>query len=556
MRVLGIHVGHDSSAALVEDGRIVAAVAEERLVRVKHYAGVPIRAIDYCLRVGNLRPNELDAVALASTQPSPLLGLVLDRLDDGRRLAARARDLAGVPGATPPLYVPRFIVPASVPVVCVDHHLAHAASAYYTSGRSERQLVVTLDGAGDGHSTCIWRGDGGRLEPLLQLDQRASLGWFYGAVTEGLGWWHGDGEGKTMGLAAYGDAGPCHGALDRFRPKFAGGDLVEPHQLGQPAAWTDRGAVHWHLPSAAAIRELAAVHGGAAVAAEAQRVLEEQALALIVPWLEREEVDALSCAGGVFLNVKLNQRMWATGRLRDHHVFPDAGDSGIAAGAALYVSFSGAPSQPFWPLGNLALGPDYTNDEIRRLLEERHLPFRSVVEPSGEAARLLAEGKVVGWFQGRSEAGPRALGHRSILMAARPASNKDLLNARVKRREAFRPYCPSLVAAARDRYLVGARDDPFMTTAFDVRADAQSRVPAVVHVDGTARPQIVHREREPQFWQLISQYGDIAGDPLVLNTSLNAGGEPLAVSPQDAIRCFFDSGMDALVMGELVLEKR
>jgi carbamoyltransferase len=556
MRVLGLHVGHDSSAALVEDGRIVAAVAEERLVRVKHYAGVPIRAIDYCLRARNLRPNELDAVALASTQPSPLVDSILDRLDAGRRLGGRARDLARIPGATPPLYVPRFVVPASVAVVCVDHHLAHAASAYYTSGRSERQLVVTLDGAGDGHSTCIWRGDGGRLAPLLQLDQQASLGWFYGAVTEALGWWHGDGEGKTMGLAAYGGAALCRGALDRFHPKFAAGDLLEPHQLGQPAAWTDRGAVHWHLPAAAAIREIVALHGGAGVAAEAQRVLEEQALALIVPWLDREEVDALSCAGGVFLNVKLNQRLWATGRLRYHHVFPDAGDSGLAAGAALYVSFSASPSRSFGTLESLALGPEFTNDEIRRLVEERRLPFRSVPDPSTDAARLLAEGKVVGWFQGRSEAGPRALGHRSILMAARPASNKDLLNARVKRREAFRPYCPSLVASARDRYLVGARDDPFMTTAFDVRTDARSRIPAVVHVDGTARPQIVHRERNPQFWALIERYADLAGDPVVLNTSLNAGGEPLAVSPQDAIRCFFDSGMDALVMGELVLEKR
>src|SRR5262249_54393931 len=154
------------------------------------------------------------------------------------------------------------------------------------------------------------------------------------------------------------------------------------------------------------------------------------------------------------------------------------------------------------------------------------------------------EGKVVGWFRGRSEAGPRALGYRSILMAARPAANKERLNARVKRREAFRPYCPSLIAEARDRYLVSARDDAFMTTAFDVRREERERIPAVVHVDGTARPQIVHRQREPQFWELIEQYGALAGDPVVLNTSLNAAGEPLAVSPQDALRCFFDSGMD------------
>jgi carbamoyltransferase len=554
--VLGIHVGHDSSAALVEDGRIVASVAEERFARLKHYAGAPVRAIEYCLSEGGVRPNELDAIALTSLRPSSLIANLLDRPEEAHSVAARARTLGGIPSVSPPLYVPRFNASPDVAVVPVEHHVAHAASAYYTSGGGGPQLVVTLDGTGDGYSTCVFRGEGGRLKPLLQLDERSSLGWFYGTVTEALGWWHGDGEGKTMGLAAYGDAESCKGVLRPFHPKFADGMLEAAHGLGSPSAWSDRGAVHWHFPAARAIREAASIHGEANIAAEAQRVLEEQTLALIVPWLERGNLDSLSCAGGVFLNVKLNQRIQSLGGLRHHHVFPDAGDSGLAAGAALQVSFSQTPGQPFRDLHSLALGPEYTSDEIRKLVNDRGLPFRVADHPEQEAARLLAKDQVVGWFQGRAEVGPRALGHRSILMSPRDASNKDRLNSRVKRREAFRPYCPSLISEARDRYLVGSGDEAFMTTAVEVRSEVRDRIPAVVHVDGTARPQIVHRQRDPQFWQLIHEFGRLTGDPVVLNTSLNCAGEPMATSPQDAMRCFFDTGMDALIMGDVVLEKR
>lgn len=560
MNVLGIHVGHDSSAALVMDGRIAADVAEERLRRIKHCAGVPTQAIAYCLRVAELHGRKIDAIAVATRGPVPqLAGWLGDAIvDDPHSTVAtsqRARRIAVAPSMAPPLYARHPGLPARVPVVHVDHHLAHAASAYYTSGFEGKQLIVTLDGVGDGHSTCVWRAENGHLEALLELGRDASLGWFYGCVTEALGWWHGDGEGKTMGLAAFGDSGRCRGTLTGFHPEFSAGDLIRPHDYGRPAYWTENGALHWHMAEAEPIRALIERHGREHVAAEAQRVLEVQVAALVLSWLTKERVDAIACAGGVFLNVKLNQRLWETGLLSRQHVFPNAGDAGLAAGAALQVDFQASPRQPMHRLDSMNFGPEYTDDEIEQCLCTRGLRYHRVEDPADEAARLLADGRVVGWFQGRMESGPRALGNRSILMSARDRRNAERLNARVKFREAFRPFCPSLTDESRDDYLEDARAEEFMTTSFRARTSAADRVPAAVHVDGTMRPQTVRREANPLFWRLLMRYAELTGESLVLNTSFNVAGEPLVTTPRDAIRCFFDSGLDCLIMHGFVLTK-
>lgn len=562
MKVLGIHVGHDSSAALVVDGRIVADAAEERFRRLKHCAGLPRRAIDFCLETARARGSQIDAIAVSTARPVPQLRQWLAAGDDGPTRAGketsvgeRARRLLAAPALEPPLYLRETRLPREVPVFPVAHHLAHAASAYYTCGSRRKQLVVTLDGSGDGCSTALWRGDHGRLEPLLELGESASLGWFYGCVTEALGWWHGDGEGKTMGLAAFGDHGPARGSLGRLHPRFADGALVEPHDFGKPSCWSESGALHWHLREAFEVRRLIEAYGREAVAAEAQRVLEDQVCALVLPWLEREGVNEIACAGGVFLNVKLNQRLWETGRLERQHVFPNAGDAGLAAGAALHVHFGLQPQEEIPALCDTYLGPEYTDEEIERCLQVRRLAYRRADDPVEAAAELLAAGGVIGWFQGRMESGPRALGNRSILMGAADRRNRDVLNARVKFREPFRPYCPSLLLESRDVYLQGARVEPFMTTSFRATREAAARVPAAVHVDGTVRPQMVNREANPRFWRLLSRFAELTGESLLLNTSFNLAGEPLVNSPSDAIRCYFDSGLDALVLHDFVLRK-
>ncbi|MCW5773652.1 MAG: hypothetical protein KIT16_18565, partial [Rhodospirillaceae bacterium] len=382
----------------------------------------------------------------------------------------------------------------------------------------------------------------------------ASLGWAYGVVTEALGWQHGDGEGKTMGLAAYGDPSRIGDRLDRFFPSFRDGELAAPHEFGRATYLAEGGVLHWHFPEAEAIRALAEVTGRENVAARAQQLLEQETMDVVGHALAQQGVDRLACAGGVFLNVKLNRRLRSAFRLSEHWVFPNPGDAGLAMGAALHAFHDGSAAPPA-KLESLFFGPDFTNDEIRAVLDQRGLAYREADDPAGEAARLLADGLIVGWFQGRMESGPRALGNRSILMRPDRAENKDILNGRVKFREGFRPFCPSVLWEKRGDYLADGGEEDFMITAFAARADAARAIPAVVHIDGTMRPQTVRREVNTLFHRLIARLGELTGTFAVLNTSFNLRGEPIVCTPRDAIRCFFDSGLEALVIGSFVLEK-
>jgi carbamoyltransferase len=563
MNVLGIHIGHDSSAALVRDGRLVADVAEERFTRTKHYCGLPVHAVEYCLKSQGLTLEDIDAVAVPAAGSvlglNFLLGLKGERQEKmtrQRRALEMVKAFLKKPREHPPLYIKHFSLNSKTEIVHVEHHLAHAASAYYTSGTRDKQLIVTIDGAGDGVSVGIWRGENGRIQRLRTFPTSGSVGWFYSNVTEALGWWHGDGEGKTMGLAPYGDYTKCQGVLDRFTPKYSGGELVEPHDFGRVSIWNENGALQWHFDEAYAIRELIQKYGREHIAAEAQRVLEEQVKNIVFPWMEREGTSNLSASGGVMLNVKLNQRLWESGRITRHHTFPNPGDAGLAAGAALYVYYAAHPSAPIYPLEDLYLGPEYSDAEIEAALKLRRLEYRRVDDVAGYAAEQLAQGKILAWFQGRMESGPRALGARSILMSAARPEYKDIINARVKFREAFRPFCPSLLWERKEAYLEKPRDEFFMITSFNCRPEKRPRVPAVVHADGTLRPQTVKREFAPLFWELLHRFEQLTGEGLLLNTSFNVMGEPIVNHPRDAIRCFYDNGLDILVLGNFVLEKR
>ncbi len=562
MNILGVHHGHDSCAALLRDGEIVADVAEERFTRLKHYCGLPWKSVAYCLKAGGISSMELDAVAIASSYQRPDLNYLFEfptskrqRESLQRRVLNGIRLMRGYAPPQPPIYLRPFALKPGVEVFNVDHHLAHASSAYFTSGTDENQLIVTMDGSGDDVSTAVWQGCDGRIELLEKWGFEGSLGAFYSLVTEALGWWHGDGEGKTMGLAPYGDPARASGILDKFVPRYEGGRLERPANFGLPQTWIESGAMHFHLRDAAGVAELAENYGREHVAAEAQRILEEQAFQLILPWMERLETRNLSCAGGVFLNVKLNQRLWESGKIQRQHIYPNAGDSGLAVGAALHAWHALQPGSTIQSIRHLYLGPNFSNQEIRDALELRHLDYKEVEDPATVAAELLAMGKIVAWFQGRMESGPRALGNRSILMSAAKPENKDIINARVKFREGFRPFCPSLVWEAHEAYLEHAREEPFMITSFTCKEEKRARVPAVVHADYTLRPQTVRQEVNPLYHRLLTEFGKLTGDPLVLNTSLNVMGEAICATPRDAIRCFYDGGIDALVMGDFLVEK-
>ena len=562
MKILGIHIGHDSSAALIVDGKIVADVAEERFTRTKHYCGLPSASLDYCLKSQKLTMEDIDIIAVPAECSVPDLNFLLDlkgakqeRKTKKRRMLEFTEQLLRRGGSKPPLYIRNFPINSSTEVIHVNHHLAHAASAYYTNNLREKQLIVTMDGSGDGISTALWRGENGKVTLLQAFPISASMGFFYSNVTEALGWWHGDGEGKTMGLAPYGDYAKAQGVLTKFHPKFCNGRLIESHDFGRCFLWDEDGAIQWHYDEAYAIHDLVQKYGREHIAAEAQRVLEEQVQQLIYPWMEKEGTRNLSCAGGVFLNVKLNQRIWDSGRVAHHHIYPNAGDSGLAVGAALYAYYQANPSASPDNIEDLYWGPEYSEAEIEATLKLRNLPYRRIENIEEFMAKQLAEGKIVSWFQGRMESGPRALGNRSILMSANQPQNKDTINARVKFREAFRPFCPSMLWENRADYLENARDEFFMITSFTCVEGKRDKVPAVVHADATLRPQTVKKEFNPRFWRLINEFGKLSGEPLLLNTSFNIMGEPIVTHPREAVRCFYDNGLDCLALGDFVLQK-
>lgn len=565
MNILGVHIGHDSSAAFVQDGKILADVAEERFNRVKHYAGLPLESIKFCLAYAGIESSDVDVVAFSQSVPprgADLLFPDLDWRQKNVRTMVKEAVLQRVNGDMRrnglPLYLPPLKTGSSVELELVEHHEAHAASAYYTCGRplAERVTVVTLDGVGQGVSCAIWRGENGRLEPLMKESTRGSLGWFYSNVTEALGWWHGDGEGKTMGLAPYGDASAVRGVFDGYYPRYENGELVEPYDFGLLQSIELAGARHHHLPDASKFAALLSSYRPEDLAAEAQEILERQVMNLVLPRMHREGTTSLCCAGGVFLNVKLNQRIWCSGHVKHHHIYPNPGDSGLAVGAALAAYYRRNPGAPLYSIDNLFKGPEYHEEELEEILRVRDLDYSRPADLISTVAKELADNKIVGWFQGRMESGPRALGNRSILMSANDPTNKDVLNARVKFREAFRPFCPSLLAKHRDIYLENPRNEEFMITSFDITEKKKGHIPAVVHVDGTVRPQLVRRDANPIFHDLIEEFSRRTGECVLLNTSFNIKGEPIICHPREAIRCFYDSGIDTLVLGPFLLEKR
>jgi carbamoyltransferase len=359
---------------------------------------------------------------------------------------------------------------------------------------------------------------------------------------------------EGYGARSVGDARA--GILTGFHPEYKDGKLVKGHDYGRCSTWSDHGALHFHFRDATRIAEISQRIGRENLAAEAQVVLEEQVLLNLLPaWLEKERTSILLCAGGVFLNVKVNQRLWYTDLLSEHWMFPNPGDGGLAAGAGLLANALLNPGVPCERLTTASFGPEFSTNEIRNQLRDRGLPFREVGNPAEAAIPYLLDNRVVAWFQGRLESGPRALGNRSILMDPRHASNKDTINAKVKCRETFRPFCPSILADKASKYLFKARDERFMMTSFVVKEQFRSIMPAVIHVDHTTRPQFVYREDQPLYYELIDKFGLRTGVFALLNTSFNIKGEPIVCTPRDAIRTCFDTGIDVLIIDRFVLSK-
>ncbi len=578
MYILSIHNGHDASVALIKDGQIVYYVQEERLNGIKHFGGaLPMRALDQCFQSLNISQNDLRLIVVPGLHQIKDIELLFhanskEKIDISSsetkfsdKLRAMAVNAAGyfsyfniTDQMDFPVYRPTYPIKNKTRLLQINHHLSHAASAYYTSGFDEC-LVVTADGSGDGLSVTAWVGKAGELKPVIKIGRNGSLGFFYNIVTEALGWQISEGEGKTMGLAPYGNTNKTKGVLDFITPIYRDGRLVKPKFFGIFKSWKTDGTFHWHTPQSARVKKLIDKYGKENIAAEAQRVLEEQMLNFITPWIKKLNIKKVAAAGGVFLNVKMNQRIWETNTLDDFFIYPDAGDAGLTIGAGLFTHYS-IMKNKYIPkrIKNTYWGKEYSDLEIEKILRLRKLKFTKYADKSKlikDTAKLLASDKIVAWFQGKMEAGPRALGNRSILMDPRKAEFKDIINFRVKFREGFRPFCPSMTKAVAKKYLINPTSAEFMIISFDVPKEKVKDILAVVHVDGTARPQVVTKNANPLYHQLIEEFGKLTGVPVLLNTSFNIKGQPVIEDPHTAIKCFYDTGLDYLVMGSFLLSK-
>ncbi|ADJ45418.1 carbamoyl transferase [Amycolatopsis mediterranei S699] len=541
--------GLDSAAALVVDGELVAAVQQERYSGVKFDHAFPIEAIRSCLRIGGVNLAAVDAVAHNFDYAR---FAVFSRGDD---LSRRRYEEVYAPGRQTEL-LHRFLPElAGHEVVQVPHHRAHALTAAIPSGFGEA-LVVVLDGMGELHAVSVYAWRHGTLERLACLDFRSSLGLFYGLVTMHLGYWPNSDEYKVMALAATGDRQRYRAAL--AEALVCGPDgRVEVPVLGwnrdARSRETFAGSRAWLgervCPERRAGEPLTQAHHD--FAAAAQYRLEEAINHLVGHWVRHTGLRRVAFAGGVALNCSAIGKLAGSDLVDAVFVQPAAGDEGTAVGAALSLAVPRAsyPAMTY-------LGPDVSEDGPPA--GQPHWSTR--VEPGiGEVAvaRLLAAGYIVGWAQGRLEFGPRALGNRSILADPRTRQARDRVNAAVKFREEFRPLAPAVKAESADRYFVlpPATDLRHMTVAVGVHGPKRAEIPAVVHDDGTARVQVVHRRDAPRFWRILDEFERLSGVPVLVNTSLNVKGQPTARAGAEAFHTFTTSELDAIVIGERLYAK-
>lgn len=540
--------GHDSAAVLVRDGAILSAFEEERLSRVKHCNFFPARAIRRCLEAHQLRLADVDWIALNMEEATCRQEANWRYLDDA---TCESRDARRFYGAQ---FERQFGIDVAHKLRFCNHHLAHAWSAYGPSGHAD-SLVVVFDGEGDWKSGGVFSGEGGHLSELRSYRVNQSLGHFYTSIIRLLGYNEFD-EYKAMGLAPYGDPA-VYGEL--FRGLYAllpQGDyelatgnerfrLLEKARLIDGARRKGQPFTQMHMDVAAALQ--------ASLETIVQHVLRH--------YRQATGHRKLCLAGGVAHNCSVNGKVLGWGLFEQVFVQPAAHDAGGALGAALHALHEEGARRPA-RLHHLALGSDLgTPRDVERSLQAWGdlVSIRTSADIARDAAAMIAEGEVIGWVQGRAEFGPRALGHRSILADPRPASNQQRINGMVKKREAYRPFAPSVQQERLHDYFdvpAAAADLSFMTYVLQVKKPMRGTLGAVTHVDGTARVQTVSREHDPLYWRLIESFGQHTGVHVLLNTSFNNHAEPIVDSVHDAVTCFLTTGLDALVVGDCIVLKK
>jgi carbamoyltransferase len=556
--VIGINwYAHDASAALLQDGVVTFASTEERFSRIKKDNSFPEKVVAAAFQHAGITIDDVDAIAFGwNAAPATSWHTLRASLTGAlpRRGEYIPRALAGIiteMGSRSPRRQlrRRYGELPNVSVQNVDHHLAHAYSAFAVSGFDEAAVLV-VDGRGAWQSTTLYHAVNGELRPVRVISYPNSLGLFYEAFTDLLGFERHADEWKVMGLAAYGKPNVPLDALIRITDD---GYAVDAHGL-MGRYWSDLSPLEARF-GRRRNPERGISDADRDLAASVQRSLEEAMLSLVRDARRRVPSRNLCLAGGVAMNSKANGRILASGLVDRLFVQPAATDDGTALGAALAADHQLTGTMPRHQMTNAYLGNDVSQAEIDRTLKLYGIPHIRCVSITRAAARLISEGEIIGWFQGRMEFGPRALGCRSILADPRDPDMKDRVNDSIKYREGWRPFAPSVLAERATDYFEPDGDSPFMILTHTVRSEKRSIIPAVTHVDNTARVQTVERSVNPLYWELISELEAITGVPVVMNTSFNLRGEPIVSEPKDAIRTFFSSGLTFLALGNCLIAK-
>lgn len=577
MNILGINAYHgNASAAILCDGKLIAAVEEERFNRVKYAAGFPVAAIKYCLQEAGLTINDVDHVAIPRNPYARLGTKLFYALQMPSFARERAKVLAKFTGINEALAVAFGIDPQQLTAQFhrVEHHVAHISSAFYCSP-FETSALLSADGLGDFASTMWGAGFGRHINVHGSVAFPHSLGLYYSAVTQYLGFLKFGDEYKVMGLGAYGS--PDY--LEEFREIVRSNgngfalnlDYFTHHRSGPEMSWAeaDKTPVLGTMFSGAMAELLGPVrkpeepleqrHMNLACSLQAR--LEEVYLGMLRELAKQTGMKSVCLAGGVAFNCVANGKIPAETGFENVYVHPAAGDAGLAVGAAQYVWHQILSQPRSFVMESAYWGPHYSKEQIRSAIENAKLQQNGYVISDlpeetllQKTAGIIGEGKILGWFQGRAEWGPRALGNRSIVADPRRPEMKEVLNRRIKHREIFRPFAPSILAEATSEWFTESHPSPFMTMAYAVKPEKRDKIPAPTHVDGTGRLQTVTQTANPRYWRLIKEFEKQTGVPVVLNTSFN-DNEPIVCRPEEAIDCFLRTQMDALVVGDFLITK-
>ena len=565
MYILGLNCHlHNASVSLVKDGQLIAAAEEERFSRIKYDGNFPMQSLNFCLEKEKISLKEIHHIGFYWR---PWLGIP-------RRIFIALRYLPHTLSFLGPHQIPRGTVRiwkshlaiASVlknlgyrnKFYFIPHHLAHAASTFLVSP-FEEAAILSVDLAGEIHSTYFGKGEGNQISELSTIKYPHSLGILYAAITQYLGFQPNADEYQVMGLASYGKP--------RYYDKFKQIVILLPHggfKLDLDYFIHHWGGDRWYSKKFEELFGPAYVKGEdilkqrfVDIAASCQKILEESIFHILRHLYKKTKCENLTMAGGVALNSTMNGKILENTPFKRLYIQPASFDAGTSLGSALYIYNVLLNRNRSFQMEHAYWGPEFASSQYQMALQSSGLSFRYEENIIGESARFLSQGKIIGWFQGRMEWGPRALGNRSILADPRKKEMKDILNKRVKFRASFRPFAPAVLEENANEYFEMKTDiSPFMLLVYRVKPSKRAMIPAVVHIDGTARVQTVNRQTNPFFWELLKEFQKITGIPVLLNTSFNLKGEPIVCTPEDAILSFKRSNMDYLVLGNFIAWKK